>query len=284
MKKIFAAVIALSLCGVMLTACGTNNGAADVVDETTTASSEAAVSEETTAETEAETTTEAETEAETEASDAASSDNSFASLDELAAADLTSLACEAVAYKDSFSCDFANSLKGATALYIDMEDTKGAAKVAMGIEGNNIFMDMYEAESDTKLTIIIKDKVMYMLDTEAKEGFYYEVDDETLGDYDMESMFKELQIDDEDIDEQAEVTTYAVEVGGTAYTLETSGESGMLFNADGKLSGMFGNDDVFIVNDFTAEIPEGLFDIPEDYQLVDMAAALSEAGAGSDAQ
>ena len=70
MKKVLTAILALSLCGVMLTACGSENTATETEAVTTTVS-ETVTEAETTKATEAE-TTEAETEAETEAAASAS--------------------------------------------------------------------------------------------------------------------------------------------------------------------------------------------------------------------
>ena len=276
MKKVLTAILALSLCGVMLTACGSENTATETEAVTTTVS-ETVTEAETTKATEAE-TTEAETEAETEAAASAS----YESLDAFAkSGDAFNLATSTISAADSLTYNFIKVFDGASGMYLDAEATDGSMTMVMGMSENMLYMKMYEAASGTNMTILFKDSKMYMLDDTTKTGYYMAADESTMEEYDIGEMLGNVDFDAE-IDNAADVFVTKVEIDGKEYTFEVAETGGgFLFDKDEKLAAILSKDTsseltALKINEFTGEAPAEVFEVPADYQLVDFEAALAE--------
>ncbi len=273
MKKFLTAVLALSLCGVMLTACGSEDTTAET-EATTTTVSETVTEAETTEATEAETT-----EAETEA---AAVSTSYESLDAFAkSGDAFNLETETISAADSLTYNFIKIFDGASGMYIDAEATDGNMTIVMGMAENMISMKMNDTASDTNMSIIFKDSKMYMLDEATKTGYYMAADESTMEDYNIGEMLGDVDFDAE-IDNAADVLVTKVEIGGEEHTFEvTETGGGFLFDKNEKLVAIFSNDadselTALKINEFTGEAPAELFEVPADYQVVDLEAALAE--------
>ncbi|MCM1022719.1 MAG: hypothetical protein NC395_01510 [Prevotella sp.] len=178
MKKILAAILSVSLCGAMLTACGSESGTdTDLTESITSAAAETETKTETEAtETETETT---QTETETEAEDngdfdtAAALSGSYASVDDFAKdSGVFSLPTETISAADSLIYNFVRTLEGATEFYMDVETTDGSVAMVMAMSGKDIYMKMSGTSADQNLTIMVKDSLMYMLDDSSKSGYY----------------------------------------------------------------------------------------------------------------
>ncbi len=231
MKKFLAAVLSLSLCGAMLTSCG---GSGEGTDTGLTESQTSSATETTKTETEAETETETETETDTATETEAKTEGSaYASIDEFAKdSEIFSLPTETVSAADSLTYGFVKTLEGATEFYMDVESTDGGMAMIMALSGKDVYMKVAEASSDENLTIIIKDSVMYMMDDEAKSGYYFTADEETMSEYNVEELLGELDIDKE-IEEAEDVKTCKVTIDGKEYTFETAETGGgFLFDND----------------------------------------------------
>ncbi len=280
MKKFLTAVLALSLCGVMLTACGSEE--ATVETEATTTVSEAAV-EATEADTEAVTEAETEevTEAETDAAEAVSS-ASYESLDDFVkSGDAFGLDTDIISASDSLTYNWIKVLDGADSIYMDVEATDGSMTMVMGMSEDMISIKMYEATSATNMSIIFRDSKMYMLDEATKSGYYMASDETVMEDYDIGEMLGDMDFDAE-IENAADVKSAKLEIGGEDYTFEVAETGGgFLFDKDEKIVAILSNDTeseltALKINEFTGEAPAELFEIPADYQVVDLEAALAE--------
>lgn len=282
MKKFLAAVLSLSLCGAMLTSCGGSGEGTDTgLTESQTSSATETTKTETEAETETETETETDTATETEAKTAGSA---YASIDEFAKdSEVFSLPTETVSAADSLTYGFVKTLEGATEFYMDVEATDGSVKMVMALSGKDVYMKVAEASSDENLTIIIKDSVMYMMDDEAKSGYYFTADEETMNEYNVEELLSELDIDKE-IEEAEDVKTCKVTIDGKEYTFETAETGGgFLFDNDklyAIINPVSGNEfNALIIHDFSSSVPSDIFEVPSDYELVDLEAAMAEQAA-----
>lgn len=302
MKKFLAAIISLSLCGVMLAGCGGNGSDNTVSDETTSAAADIgeAVTEadteekkdeteaETKAETEAETEAEAETETETEAETEAKADDSaavvgasYSTIDEFANdKSVFSLPTETISAGDSLTYGFVRTLEGATEFYMDVEATDGSMAMVMALSGKNVYMKMSGSGADEKITVIIKDSVMYMLDDSTKSGYSFAADEDALNEYSVEELLGEIDMDKE-IEEAEDVKVCKVEIGGKTYTFEVADtDAGFLFDGD-KLYAIISPDsdkefNALIVHDFSGNVPSGVFEVPSGYEVVDLMAALAQ--------
>jgi|GEM_PF-2059676 len=276
MKKLFTAILALSLCGVMLTACGSENTTAETEPATTTVS-EAAAEVETTTATEAETTA-ATTEAET---DAAAS-TSYESLDDFVkSGDAFGLDTDMISASDSLTYNWIKVLDGADSIYMDVEAIDGSMTMVMGMKEDMISMKMCEKASGTNMLIIFKDSKMYMIDEASKTGYYMSADASEMEDYDIGAVLGDLDFDAE-MENAADVKVTAVEIGGEKHTFEIAETGGgFLFDKDEKLLAILSPDTsaemtALKVNEFTGTAPDSLFEISPDYQLIDMEAMMTE--------
>ena len=285
MKKFLAAIISLSLCGVMLSACGNDSGTNDVTENSTTSAAAENTNAETEADTEAETKAEEETEAETEAAgddnSAAAASGSYASVDDFAKdSSVFSLPTETISAADSFTYGFVKTLEGATEFYMDVESTDGSMAMIMALSGKEIYMKMSGSAAEENATIIIKDSIMYMLDDSTKSGYYFAADEDVMNEYNVEELLSEIDMDKE-IEDAEDVKVCKVEIDGKTYTFEVAETGGgFLFDGDELYAIINSESDeefnALIVHEFSGNVPSGIFELPSDYELIDLMAALGE--------
>ena len=285
MKKFLAAIISLSLCGVMLAGCGGNDAGGTVYDETVSAAdtdASAADTEEEKDETEADTEDETEAETEAEADDgAAVVGGSYDNVDAFAKdSSVFSLPTETISAGDSLTYGFVKTLEGATEFYMDVEATDGSMAMIMALSGKEIYMKMSGSAAEENATIIIKDSVMYMLDDSTKSGYYFEADEDVMNEYNVEELLSEIDMDQE-IEDAEDVKVCKVDIGGKTYTFEVAETGGgFLFDGD-ELYAIINPDsdeefNALIVHEFSGNVPSGIFELPSDYELIDLMAALGE--------
>ena len=285
MKKFLAAIIAIFLCGVMLSACGGNDAGGTVYDETVSAAdtdASAADTEEKKDETEAD--TEAETEADTEAEadgGAAAAGASYDNVDAFAKdSSVFSLPTETISAGDSLTYGFVKTLEGAAEFYMDVESTDGNMAMIMALSGKEIYMKMSGSAAEENATIIIKDSIMYMLDDSTKSGYYFEADEDVMNEYNVEELLSEIDMDQE-IEDAEDVKVCKVDIGGKTYTFEVAETGGgFLFDGDELYAIINPESDedfnALIVHEFSGNVPSGIFELPSDYELIDLMAALGE--------
>lgn len=194
----------------------------------------------------------------------------------LAESDVFELAEDSVAANKSNTYNFLKTLDGAEELYLDVEAEDGTMSMVMGMAADKIAMKMKEPESDTNMTIIITDNVMYMLDDATKTGYSMEADESMLEEYNLEEILGELNIDEE-IDDAEDVMVCGVKVDGEVYTFEVAETGGgFLYDSKDKLCAIIADDDdtVLKVNEFNADAPDDIFEVPSDYEVIDMASLL----------
>lgn len=194
----------------------------------------------------------------------------------LAESDVFELAEDSVAANKSNTYNFLKTLDGAEELYLDVEAEDGTMAMVMGMAADKIAMKMKEPESDTNMTIIITDNVMYMLDDATKTGYSMEADESMLEEYNLEEILGDLNIDEE-IDDAEDVMVCGVKVDGEVYTFEVAETGGgFLYDSKDKLCAIVADDDdtVLKVNEFNADAPDDIFEVPSDYEVIDMASLL----------
>lgn len=194
----------------------------------------------------------------------------------LAQSDVFELAEDTVAAEKSNTYGFVKTLDGAEELYMDVESEDGKMTMTMGMAIDRIAMKMKDPSSETNMTIIITDNVMYMLDDAAKTGYSMEADESMLEEYDLEALLGDMNVDEE-IKNAEDVKVAGVKVAGETYTFEVAETGGgFLFDKSDKLCAIVSSDDdtVLKVNEFTSEVPDEMFDVPSDYEIVDMASML----------
>ncbi len=285
MKKFIAAILSLSLCGVMFAACGSSGtddiGLTDQISseaETTETETETETTKTETETTETETETKTETESETETADGA-----YASIEEFAKdSSVFSLPDETVSAADSLTYSFEKTLEGATEFYMDVEATDGSMKIVMALSGKDVYMKIAAASSDENLTVMIKDSVMYMMEDASKSGYYMTATDEMMNEYNVDEFLSQLNYErdfDEEIENAADLKTCKVTIDGREYTFETAENGGgFLFDGD-KLYAIINskstNDlNALIIHDFSGSVPADIFEVPSDYELIDLEAAM----------
>lgn len=194
----------------------------------------------------------------------------------LAESDVFDLAEDTVSAKKSNTYNFLKTLDGAEELYLDVEAEDGSMSMVMGMAADKIAMKMKEPGSDTNMTIIITDNVMYMLDDATKTGYSMEADESMLEEYNLEEILGELNIDEE-IDDAEDVMVCGVKVDGEVYTFEVAETGGgFLYDSKDKLCAIVADDDdtVLKINEFNADAPDDIFEVPSDYEVIDMASLL----------
>lgn len=296
MKKIIAMIAALTVSAAMLTACGGSGTPAELQDEVTTTSAAAAnaadpddgskedddaKTDETDAE-DGDSTGEASDDAKNDSDETAAGGDSaavvFASIDELAEADFSAIDFDQTAAADSYTYEFVKTLEGAEGFYLDVESTDGSMAMAMAFDSNkNIAMNVSSSELGGEMNIIITDMTMYMLDPSTMTGMYYAVDESIFDEYNPEEALSQISVDEGVLSDSETIDSCKVQIGGKEYVFEYSNGAGFLYDG-GKLCAIISQDDsvelsALIVNEFSGNIPAGIFDIPDGYELVDLMTA-----------
>lgn len=297
MKKILAAIISLTMCAAMFTACGKDADTVEVTDITTTVSEtvskaetsvmeeaetepEKAAEETTEAETEkateAETETEKVTEAETKAE--AAEKVSYSSVKEFVdSGDAFSLSTAEIPAGDSLTYDWIRIFEGAAGIYMDVEYFDGSMAMVMGMEQNRMYMYMYEPSSGTNMTIILNGGKMYMLDDASKTGYSMTADESIMEEYDVEELLGDIDFDAE-TENADDVKVAKLDIDGKEYTLEIADTGGaFLFDNNEKIKAIIveenGSPMALKINDFSGDTPDELFEVPSGYQIVDIDSA-----------
>lgn len=288
MKKFISMIAAVSMCALMLTACGDKTTGDENLTDSITAETEADVTEETSAKQEetkaAEDNSDDEDividgEDEEEDKDTDSGDMlTFDSFDDISVDEIFAVDFEYIAAEESNLYEFAKMFEGGTEFYLDAETADGSASITLAFSQDKIAMNAFEGSSATEISMIIKDGMMYMLSPEEKTGFYMAIDESIMEEYDIESMLSQANIDS-DMD-LTEIKAAMVLIGGTEYVFEFNDESGMIFDTDGKLCAMIsakGSNGIntMIVNEFSSTVPADAFDVPDDYEIMDLASAFT---------
>ena len=302
MKKFIAAVAAVSLCAVMLAACSSDSNTSQVIDSTT-------ASEATT------TTTAAKTEEKTEeitkeSEDTSSADNNdasdgspiaaFASPEEFAASDLSSLSFEKVAMEDSNTHGLSSKINGTDKFYIDVVSTDGKISMKMAMENKKIAVDVTAPDSNNnesvRAIVIMSDSTIYTLDPSTMTGYYLTIDESMFNTNEIFGQIGQQGLDLNSASNADTVESCKVEIGGKEYIFESSNDIGILYEADGTPYAIIPGSNAFktsvlpvgnnlkisilMINEFSGNVPSGMFDIPSDYTFVDLYEAMAEALAG----
>lgn len=301
MKKILAAIISLTMCAAMFTACGKDADTAEVTDITTTVSetvskAETTVMEEAETEPEkaAEETTEAETEAETEKATEAETETekvteaetkaeaaekaSYSSIEKFVeSGDAFNLSTAEIPAGDSLTYDWIRIFEGAAGIYMDVEYFDGSMAMVMGMEQNRMYMYMYEPSSETNMTIILNGGKMYMLDDASKTGYSMTADESIMEEYDVEELLGDIDFDAE-TENADDVKVAKLDIDGKEYTLEIADTGGaFLFDNNDKIKAIIveenGSPMALKINDFSGDTPDELFEVPSGYQIIDIDSA-----------
>lgn len=265
MKKLLAAIISLAMCTAVFTACSKENSSDTEAAEVTSSAAETVKEAElTTAETTAH-TTEAETEAEPE--------NSYESLDDFIE---EAFSLETKTEEGSMFSDYMAKNISGDGLYFDMKTHDGKMDMLLAFEDSEMCVKV-EGEGES-IYIYVIGETMYMLDASEKTGFSMALDQDTVDSLASDAMGG---IDLESAASETEKSEYAdVEIDGEEYIFQNLEEIGVLFHTDGEIYAVINSDAdetvrAFLVNEMSSTIPEGILELPKDYEIIDMSELLA---------
>lgn len=281
MKKIIAALTALMLCGTILTACGakTADNAEITVSETTTAA-ETTADETTAAETTAAETTAEATEAETTAAatEAAPADNG--EMTEEMKATLEILDKESPVYanylRESLKFPVSNTFEydmevdGETQHVVLTSAIASATKIAVNTK-----------TGDESMNIILNGSNYYIVVPSEKSAMYMTVPNDSIED--MADSLEESMMPKFDAS-KATFEKGEGEVNGETLPYEKvtteDGEVFLFYYEEGSLGIKYlcGDDIVMKMVEFTHDVDDSMFEVPADYELIDLAEAFGSLG------
>lgn len=276
MKKIIAALTALMLCGTILTACGakTADNTEVTVSETTTAA-ETTAAETTAAETTAAETTAEATEAETTAAatEAAPADNG--EMTEEMKATLEILDKESPVYanylRESLKFPVSNTFEydmevdGETQHVVLTSAIASATKIAVNTK-----------TGDESMNIILNGSNYYIVVPSEKSAMYMTVPNDSIED--MADSLEESMMPKFDAS-KATFEKGEGEVNGETLPYEKvtteDGEVFLFYYEEGSLDIKYlcGDDIVMKMVEFTHDVDDSIFEVPADYELIDLAEA-----------
>ena len=294
MKKFISAIAALSVCAVMLAGCGGNGSTADLQDETTPAPAVTTTAAETKGQTEeasgtkqeeADTETEPEEEIVDDGNEAPEETDSgdakleFASLEEFAEYDISSLPYEKISSEDSNTYELVKTFEDAEGFYLDVEALNGTMSIAMAFQDKNLAMDAVD-ETGNRVLTLITNYTLYIFDPASMTCYYFVADESIFDAYNTDEILSQIDIDESKIAQAEEIGSCKVNIGGTDYLFEYSDNSGFLYDMNGKVNALISNNpsvdvNAFIVNGFSGHVPDGYFDIPDGYEMIDFSSIFS---------
>ena len=165
---------------------------------------------------------------------------------------------------------------------MDVEATDGSVAMVIALSGKDVYLKMSGSGVDENVTIMIKDSLMYMIDDSTKSGYYFAADEDTMNEYSVEEMLGEIDMDKE-IEDAEDVKVCKVEIGGKEYTFEVAETGGgFLFDGDELYAIINPESDAdfnaLVVHDFSGNVPSGIFELPSDYELIDLRALIEDFG------
>lgn len=274
MKKIIAALTALMLCGTILTACGakTADDTEVTVSETTTAA-ETTAAETTAAETTAEATEATEAETTAAATEAAPADNG--EMTEEMKATLEILDKESPVYanylRESLKFPVSNTFEydmevdGETQHVVLTSAIASATKIAVNTK-----------TGDESMNIILNGSNYYIVVPSEKSAMYMTVPNDSIED--MADSLEESMMPKFDAS-KATFEKGEGEVNGETLPYEKvtteDGEVFLFYYEEGSLDIKYlcGDDIVMKMVEFTHDVDDSFFEVPADYELIDLAEA-----------
>lgn len=246
MKKFFAYAAAVSVCTLMLTACGSssNTGAdGNVTGNITT------------------------TTADTGSLEAAAS---YASIEEfIRADDILNHVGEPVDAENSCTYTFLKSLDSGSEAYIKLYDIDTGTTMFIASAENQYAVGT--VSDDENISLIATDGKVYLLDHISKSGFDMELSEEEysglLANVSPEKILSGFSLDD-GIDLEG-LMSCKIAIGSELYTFEFEDDTGgILYYPDGMIcSYAYEDSSPVIYNKFSVNVPAGTFDIPSDYEI-----------------
>lgn len=243
MKKIIASIAALSMCAFMLTACGSD----PVNDSPAENIVEAAAS--------------------------------YASIEEfIKAGDAFDHDGKLINGKDTNTYTFLNSMysENKNEFYFDAELSDGSTNIIMAASENAIYANMTYGDDVITSVINLEEKKMYMFEPDLKIAVSMEISDEEIAGYAKPFSVGDMLGEkfDTTVSDLSDMVRYNVDIGGEMHTFEMIDGDGFLFDSSGKIRTFLSKNasadtPTYIFNEFTLNIPDGIFDIPSDYEIVD---------------
>ena len=195
----------------------------------------------------------------------------FASVNEFAEADISLLPLESIAYANSHTYNFLKKFDGAESLHLEVADHAAESFLTLYLDSKNSRLSMTSVREDIGmiLPIIVSDSKMYILDPVNMTGVYMNTD---------KSIFNDILylsgIDKEAVSGSKNINRCNVTVGGKDYVFENSDGGGFLYKTDGTPYAIVSNADSLgfsfkEITEFSENIPDGVFDIPSDYELIE---------------
>lgn len=287
MKRSFAYVAAIFICALMLTACGRkisgddilidNIPAAEITGNNDILSEDISDAEDT----EINDPDNDETTVTKTGAEPIDTSVFYASIEDFAAADdIFEHPAEALDDEDSYTSAFMKKLEFGNDLYISLDCFEsindipdGGVKLSMATTGDKLFL--HTAHSEENVPIIIKDGMSYLVNDDLRSAAYVELSEQGLR-MSIEQISEEflsiLNIENE-VFYGSGTMSYTADIGGDIYTLEFNGYIGMLYDQEGTLCLKINKktDAVYYavrVNEFSEYVPESIFDIPSDYEII----------------
>lgn len=269
MKKILSMLIAAALI-VAVAGCNKNETAETTTTTTTTTTTAADTAEETSAETEADTADE-----EIVEDDSADVDEETPAVEGETIVDESYI--NAVAEKAPLYAEYVrtiNTIPYSVTLGVLDEEGNVISETQLSMAARDkIAMNISQSGAATR--IVMSDRTYYMISDETKAAVFYTLDEQTWNDTLAASANSAAALNTDSL----EVTAGSEELFGTAYNTEdiTDGTTSLkaYYNTEtNRVEYMTTNGQTVKVVDYGNGYPEEIFNIPEDYTMQEMSAAV----------
>ncbi|MCL2053706.1 MAG: hypothetical protein FWG90_04570 [Oscillospiraceae bacterium] len=270
MKKKIALLISLALCAAISSACGTSNN--EPVPPAPTPANPIVTDGETAAE-----ETEAETEPEADIPPVtAEAIEKFGVKRDLSAVwsyDFSALEepDRIVESKDSLSFQFASELDLDKGFYLagDFSD-EGVDELYMAMQGDRIVVKA--VSGGIEMLMHLNGNVLINYDPATRTATKMEIPEDQISNFINldEIMNQYSQLGSLKAEDSQDINVFDITIDGANYTYEHQEDSGFVFDDRGQICKIISPDGVLNLFAFTTQVPQGAFDEPEGYEVIDL--------------
>lgn len=192
----------------------------------------------------------------------------FASMDEFLKADLSKFEGEEYNAEDSMTADVVRILTESPVVYLS--SNYGGEQLTVAFDDDRTMLEGEFGDAGEMMKIIFVDNKLYAIMDSEKAAYVTSDDVETIEE--LKNSFKESFMEDVPSFSGKTVKSAEVTIAGEKYIIEFDDSvtfSTLIFDSSKKLCGMI-DDGKFTNWIITDEIPEGIFDIPSDYEIIDI--------------
>lgn len=199
------------------------------------------------------------------------SSTAFASVNEFAESEISMLPFESVSFKSSNTYDFLNTFDSKKFLHLDIADLSSNSFLTIYLDNKNnrLAITIVRDDIGMVLPIIVAGSKVHMLDPMNMTCVYTDADKSVFTD-----ILSLIGVDKKAVSDSKNISSCKITIGSKEYIFENCAGGGFLYETNGNPYAIVSNADsldysIKEIKEFSENVPDGVFDIPEGYVLIE---------------